>query len=76
MRQLHAVLGRELAACGYVPETREFNPHVTVARKLAKPFDVSGFEPLHWKVDNFALVESRSCDAGVRYEVLESYPLR
>ena len=75
LRRLHAELGHELTHCGYVPEAREFSPHVTVARKLGKPLVADGFEPLHWKVDNFALVESRSCDSGVRYEVLESYPL-
>ena len=76
LRQLHADLGHELTLCGYVPEAREFSPHITVARKLSQPLADGGFEPLYWKVDNFALVESRSCDSGVRYEVLESYPLR
>lgn len=76
LRRLHADLGRELATCGYVPEARDFSPHITVARKLGQPLAGGGFEPLYWKVDNFALVESRACDSGVRYEVLESYPLQ
>ena len=76
LRQLHAGLGRELARCGYVAEARDFSPHVTVARKLNKPFEIGAFEALRWKVDNFALVESRSGDSGVRYEVLQTYPLR
>jgi RNA 2',3'-cyclic 3'-phosphodiesterase len=76
LQALHLSLGGELRQCGFTPETRAFHPHVTVARKLARMPAVEAFEPLQWKVDNFALVESCPCDGGVRYEVRESYPLR
>ncbi|TNF90457.1 MAG: RNA 2',3'-cyclic phosphodiesterase [Gammaproteobacteria bacterium] len=75
LERLHCELGRQLQPCGYQPETRRYHPHVTVARKMNRAADIKDFEPLHWKVDNFVLVESREADNGVRYEVIESYPL-
>lgn len=72
---LHERLGRGLRDCGYRPEARAFRAHVTVARKLGRMPDAPAFEPLVWKVDNFALVVSRAAESGVRYEVVETYPL-
>ena len=72
---LHAALGARLKPCGYRAEKRPFHPHVTVARKLTSPPRDLPFEPLGWKVDNFALIESRPVDGGVRYEVIETYRL-
>jgi 2'-5' RNA ligase len=68
-------LGLGLLACGFDPETRAYNPHVTVARKLNRAPETVRFDPLVWKVDNFALVESRAVENGVRYQVVETYPL-
>lgn len=68
-------LGQSLRDCGFEPEARAFHPHVTVARKLGRLADAPAFDPLAWKVDNFALVESRAADGGVRYQVVETYPL-
>ncbi len=73
--RLHADLGDRLQVCGYRPEARRYSPHVTVARKLTRAPALEAFEPLCWKVDNFVLVESRAVEAGVRYEVVETYPL-
>ena len=73
--RLHAELGDELQACGYRAEARRYSPHVTVARKLGRAVAGEAFEPLRWKVDNFVLVESRAVETGVRYEVIETYPL-
>lgn len=75
LARLHAGLGDELSACGYRPEARRYSPHVTVARKLVRATAIEAFEPLRWKVDNFVLVESRAVETGVRYEVIETYPL-
>jgi len=74
--RLHGDLGERLRPCGYRVETRPYNPHVTVARKMNRQPAMTDFEALRWKVDNFTLIESRSVDRGVRYEVIETYPLK
>jgi 2'-5' RNA ligase len=67
-------LNRGLRACGLVPDSRPFVPHVTLARK-ASPIDPRPVDPpLLWPVDAFALVVSR---LGERpsYQVLRRWPL-
>ena len=76
LQQLHSQLGQCLRPCGYTPETRPFNPHVTVARKMMRPPRMEAIEALIWKVESFALIESRAVDNGVKYEVVETYPIR
>lgn len=71
---LHRSLGGALKACDYRPEKRPYHPHVTFARKLAQLPAMPEFEPLAWAVGEFALIESRPVDNGVRYAVLETYP--
>ena len=72
---LHNRLGRFLRHCDYHPEARRYHPHVSVARKLgAAPAPIE-FAALHWPVERFALIESRAQENGVKYEVLETYPL-
>lgn len=75
LRRLHQRLGRELARCDYIPETRPYRPHVTVARKLVDPPPPMAFDAVGWKVDNFVLLESRGAENGVEYRVVETYPL-
>ena len=72
---LHRELGQRLEQCNYRAETRHFQPHVTVARKLSTAPRPLEFEPLRWRVDGFALIESRALDNGVKYHVAETYPL-
>lgn len=75
LRRLHERLGRELIPCGYTPEKRAYRPHITVARKLGEapaPIDI---DAVNWKVDNFVLLESRASGQGVKYHVVETYPL-
>ena len=75
LERLHETLGRALRACEYRPEKRPYRPHVTFARKLAQLPAVPEFEPLAWPVVEFALIESRAADKGVKYAVIETYPL-
>jgi len=74
--RLHEFLGRELQPCGYAPETRAYRPHLTVARKLGHEPGPLTFAAVNWKVDNFVLLESRAAERGVKYHVVETYPLR
>ncbi len=75
LMRLHESLGRALKSCDYRPEKRPFRPHVSFARKLAHLPAMPEFEPLAWPVDEFALIESRAVENGVKYEVIETYPL-
>ena len=76
LARLHAVLGDELRHCEFRPENRPYSPHVTLLRKTTRdPADVE-VEPLSWRAEDFVLVESRSVDNGVKYQVVETYPLR
>jgi RNA 2',3'-cyclic 3'-phosphodiesterase len=61
---------------GFTPETRDFRPHVTLARKVhAAPVGPLA-EPLCWAADRFALVRSLSDVTGSRYEPLRWWNLR
>jgi 2'-5' RNA ligase len=72
---LHQNLGQKITKCAFEPETRAYSPHVTVARKIIEAPESIAFDPVHWQVNRFVLVESISISGGVRYEVVESYPL-
>ena len=72
---LHRVLGQKISQCEFEPEQRPYSSHITVARKIdAEPPTVL-FEPIHWRVDRFVLIESISIPGGVHYQVAKSYPL-
>ena len=72
---LHNNLGGKISRCEYEPETRPYSPHITVARKVEKPPELIRIDPVEWLVDKFVLIESVSVKGGVRYEVIETYPL-
>jgi 2'-5' RNA ligase len=73
--ELHLQLGMRLRECGYHPETRPYQPHVTVARKLVSISTQTSFEPIVWPVREFALVEVQPVENGVQYRVVETYPM-
>jgi RNA 2',3'-cyclic 3'-phosphodiesterase len=56
-------------------ETREFHPHVTLARKIAHPIHSIGIQPVLWSFTDFALVDSRTEPKGSVYTVLQTFPL-
>ena len=72
---LQARLGQQLLYCGFTPEQRPFNPHVTIVRKLAVAPKHIEFEAIRWKVDRFVLVESTPITGGVQYQIIDEYPL-
>lgn len=73
--QLAGDLQQALQPCGYRPEARAYQPHVTLARKLKGPFPGATVPPLHWPVRDFVLVESLSTPAGPGYQVRRRWPL-
>lgn len=60
--------------CGFVPETRAFRPHMTLVRDAKTRAVPRLVNPLHWAVDEFVLVESRTLTQGPQYTVLRRYP--
>jgi 2'-5' RNA ligase len=73
LEELEARLWERLAAQGFEAEDRAYRPHVTLARR-ARPV-AADVEPVRWRVDDLALVESFPDGRSVHYEVLERWPL-
>jgi 2'-5' RNA ligase len=72
---LSATLKNETAAAGFSPDLKPFRAHVTVARKVAHAPSALALQPVLWRFDAFALIESRTDPAGPVYSVIESYLL-
>ena len=75
LTRLVEALHEGLALCGVALERRRFRPHLTLARKVARSVETSMHPPLHWRVDHWVLMESRTLSDGVRYEALASWAL-
>lgn len=72
---LAATLKSETVAAGFSPDLKPFRAHVTVARKVAHAPSALALQPVRWRFDAFALIESRTDAAGPVYSVIESYLL-
>ena len=72
---LSASLKNETAAAGFSPDLKPFRAHVTVARKVAHAPAALALQPVLWRFEAFALIESRTDPAGPVYSVIESYLL-
>lgn len=59
-----------LSAAGFKFDTRDFRPHVTVARRCRERVPPWRRPPLAWPVDGLALCRSDGTDTGVRYSVV------
>ncbi len=73
LEELEARLKERLAAQGFAGEDRLYRPHVTLARR-ARPVEAD-LVPVHWRVEDLALVESFPVGRNVHYDVLERWPL-
>ncbi len=68
-------LSAKAADCGVTPDTRPYQPHLTVARKVrSDPGNILP-APLLWPVERFALVESLSQPEGVFYRPVRMWDL-
>jgi 2'-5' RNA ligase len=68
-------LNRRLETCGFSPERRPFQAHVTLARDFTGPTPPAVQEqPLLWQTGQVVLAESLQTGQGVRYAVLARWP--
>ena len=64
-----------LATHAIKPDDRPYQPHLTIARKVANlPLEFA-FDPVIWPVRSFSLVQSRTLPTGAEYEVIATWPL-
>jgi 2'-5' RNA ligase len=68
-------LNQGLVTCGYQIETRPYQAHITLARKVVERFPTNQVAPLVWEVECFYLVQSVTCPEGVQYHLLRTWPL-
>lgn len=61
--------------CGVEMDMRPYNAHVTLMRKIVKAPEGLTINPLTWIARRFVLIESTSRPEGVRYEVIQEWPL-
>ena len=68
-------LSQRLEMCGFKPESREYKPHITLARK-SLPVEAQRLDPsLVWPVREFVLVASHSGGRPPRYQVIARWSL-
>ena len=66
-------LNGALEAAGFAVERRPLAPHVTLLRKAHTQVCARCVEPIDWRVDGFALVESLQTSAGAHYRTLREW---
>lgn len=72
LQQLHDALGQALRQLELPAETRKFRPHITLARHAGGAVPPADKPVLHWRVQDYALVESMTEPAG-QYRLLQRY---
>lgn len=73
LKQLAVDVQQNLIPCGYQPDNRDYQPHVTLVRKAKQLPAVNEIQAIPWQVDKFCLVESQTCPHGAEYEVIKEY---
>ena len=73
--ELAGQLNHKARLAGLSVDERDYNPHLTIARKLTRPLKPCTFEPIHWDVREFCLAESVTHEKGAKYRLLQSWAL-
>jgi 2'-5' RNA ligase len=76
LERAHRELTAALATRGIAPEARPFRPHVTLARRCARPVEGTIDPPIAWSVDAVVLMSSRLLSEGARYEPIAHWRTR
>lgn len=76
LRDLVARLNAALSSCGYQPEQRPYQAHVTLSRKAQAAPRRREIPAIFWPAVEFCLVESVSEEHGSVYRVLARWPLQ
>jgi 2'-5' RNA ligase len=76
LAELASTLSNALIRCGHEPESRPFNAHITLARKVRGPVGEIAHAPIRWPVGEFYLVESETLPRGACYRRLRSWSLQ
>lgn len=69
-------LNAALESCGLTAEQRPYRPHMTLARKVRHPPRDNSIDPIRWRVESYALMESIPREKGTAYRVLRVWPLQ
>ena len=68
-------LNSRLQSCGFSPERRPFQAHITLARDFTGPAPPAELErPLVWRTEQVVLAESLQTERGVSYALLARWP--
>jgi len=70
---LQEKLAARLGASGFALEEREFNPHLTLVRRIERSLAGASIAPIAWDADALTLVRSETGTG--RYVVVERWPL-
>jgi len=70
--ELRSALAR--SHIGFDPKS--FVSHVTLLRDAREPRAMPALEPIEWRLDGFALVQSVASPRGSRYEIRKSWTAR
>ncbi|MDH5601389.1 MAG: RNA 2',3'-cyclic phosphodiesterase, partial [Gammaproteobacteria bacterium] len=73
LKHLAAQVQQSLIPCGFQPDSRDYQPHVTLVRKAKQVPALDEIQPIPWQVDKFCLVESVTSKEGANYQVLKSW---
>jgi RNA 2',3'-cyclic 3'-phosphodiesterase len=70
---LNVTLRQAAAHVGFHTDVKPFHAHVTLARKVARLTHPLEMQPVVWRCNEFALIDSKTDPAGPVYTVLESF---
>lgn len=73
---LASALKQAMIGCGLEPESRPFQAHLTLMRKVRRAPEGEPPAGITWPVSDFALVVSDTLPEGVRYAVLRRWALK
>jgi 2'-5' RNA ligase len=69
-------LNKNLQVCGYRPESRSFQVHLTLMRKVIAIDKLAKITPISWQIKEFCLVRSVLKPSGAHYEKVARWDLK